>query len=151
MKYTSEIIVKVPLSEFVEKMDNADNMKHWQKGLTKYEMIEGTPGEVGAKMKIYYDMGKRKMELTETITKNDFPREFSATYDAPGMHNIQRNLFSETPDGHTKWVSEAEFISGKLMYKIMFFLMPGVFKKQSMVFMKDFKAFAETGASVAAG
>jgi len=149
MKYTTEITVELPLKEFIEKLDNADNMKHWQKGLVRYEHIHGTPGEVGAQMKLYYDLGKRKMELVETIITNDMPHELHATYDAPGMVNVQHNFFSETPEGHTKWVSESEFTSDKMMFKIMMKLMPGTFKKQSRSYMVDFKAFAETGASVA--
>jgi len=149
MTYTVEITVDVPLEEFVHKMDDADNMKHWQEGFVKYEFLDGTPGSEGAMMKFYYDMGRRKMELVETIIKNGFPHEFHAQYEAPGMNNIQKNFFSETPDGKTKWVSESTFLSDKWMYKIMMKLMPGAFKKQSLTFMKNFKAFAETGASVA--
>ena len=47
MKYTSEIIVELPLDKFMEKMDNSENMKHWQEGLVGYEQLVGNPGEVG--------------------------------------------------------------------------------------------------------
>ena len=88
------------------------------------------------------------MELTETITKQNFPDEFHATYDTKGMHNIQENHFSETAQGHTKWISNSEFIASSTMLKIMMFLMPGAFKKQSKKYMEDFKNFAEKGVSV---
>ena len=57
------------------------------------EHISGSPGEFGAKMKLKYDFGKRKMELIETITKQDFPNEFHATYTTKGVRNIQQNYF----------------------------------------------------------
>ena len=149
MKYTCEIIVNVPLEEFVSKMDNADNMKHWQRNLLGYEFLEGEPGQVGSTMKMSFKDKKREFSLVETIIKNDFPNEFQASYDADGMHNIQKNYFTAIDDNSTKWVSEAEFQSSKLMFKIMMTLMPGMFKKTSKQYMEDFKAFAETGVSVA--
>ncbi len=53
-------------------MDNHENMKHWQRGLIGYELLEGTPGQPGAKMKLEYQMGKRHMVMTETIIENKF-------------------------------------------------------------------------------
>jgi mRNA-degrading endonuclease HigB of HigAB toxin-antitoxin module len=148
MKYTTEGIINLPLEEFIAKLDNADNMKHWQKGLVSYEMLEGIPGEVGAKMKLSYDLGKRKMEMVETITHRNMPNELHMVYNAPGMHNIQKNYFSDIDGKSTKWVSESEFTSDKIFYKIMMTLMPGMFKKQSKIYFDDFKAFAEEGKSV---
>ena len=62
MKYTTEIIVNVPLKEFIKKLDNPENMKHWQRGLIDYDHISGTPGEIGSKMRLIYKLGKREME-----------------------------------------------------------------------------------------
>lgn len=149
MKYTIEIDVNVPRDVFIEKMDKPENMKHWQKGLTEYKFLSGTPGEEGSKMEFHYKMGKRDMILVETIMKSNFPHEFHATYDAKGVHNIQKNYFKDIDDHRTKWISEAEFQFSGFMMKVMGFLMPGAFKKQSRKYMQDFKAFAEHGTSVA--
>ena len=80
MKYTCEITIDRPLQEFIEKLDNAENMKHWQRGLISYEVTHGTPVQEGAKMQLNYQMGKRQMSLTETITNRNFPHEFEATW-----------------------------------------------------------------------
>lgn len=149
MKYTSEIIINKPIAEVIEKMDNADNMKHWQKGLVEYKQLEGTPGSVGAKMSLQYKMGKREMELIETITKNNFPEEFHANYDAKGMHNEQQNFFENVDENTTKWTSHTEFEFQSFGMKVFGFIMPGMFKKQSMKYMLDFKSFVEKGTSVA--
>jgi len=149
MKYTIETIIDLPRAEVIKKLDNMDNIKHWQRGLTSAEHLSGTPGEVGAKMKLSYQFGKRKMELIETILKYDFPEEFHATYDANGMHNIQKNYFTETPEGKTKWVSESEFVPTNFMMRMMTLLMPKMFKKQSQKYFDDFKNFAEKDISVA--
>ncbi|TYA52513.1 SRPBCC family protein [Formosa maritima] len=148
MNYTTEIIVNVPLNTFIKKFDNPENMKHWQRGLIGYDYISGTPGDIGAKMKLNYKMGKRNMELIETITHKKMPYEFHVMFDTNGMHNIQENYFEETPEGHTKWTSKSEFIPTSFILRMMTLIMPGTFKKQSKKYMQDFKNFAEKGTSV---
>ena len=149
MKYTTEIIVNVPLEKFITTLNNPENMKHWQYGLIDYDHIHGTPGEVGSKMKLQYKMGKRDMELIETITHNELPHALHATYDTKGMHNIQENFFEEIDDNKTKWTSKSEFIPTNFMLRMMTLLMPGAFKKQSKKYLEDFKKFAEKGVSLA--
>jgi len=148
MKYTTEIKVDVPLDEFIKKMDNVENMKHWQRGLVSAEHISGDPGELGAKMKLNYLFGKRKMEVIETITKRKFPHEFHANYTSKTIHNVQQNYFEKTNDGFTKWISESEFLPLNLVMRIILVLMPSMFKKQTLKYMQDFKNFAENGTSV---
>lgn len=148
MKYVTEITLDLPREDVIRKLDNVDNMKHWQRGLVSAEHIEGIPGNVGAKMKLSYELGKRKMELIETITNRNFPNEFHANYDTKGVHNVQHNYFEELPDGKTKWRSEVEFHFSSFMMKLMGMLMPGTFKKQSLKYLQDFKDFAEKGISV---
>jgi len=149
MKYTSEIIIDRSREEVIRKLDNPENMKHWQRGLISYTLLEGTPSEENAKMELSYKMGKRDMVMTETIIKNDFPEEFHANYDAKGVHNEQRNYFHELEPNKTKWVSESEFEFQGFGMKFMAFLMPGLFKKQSMKYLNDFKNYVENGTSVA--
>ncbi|WP_353779531.1 SRPBCC family protein [Winogradskyella sp. 3972H.M.0a.05] len=148
MKYTTEITIELPRDQVIKKLDNMDNIKHWQRGLTSVEHVSGTPGEFGSKMRLNYQFGKRKMELMETVTKRNFPDEFHATYNTKGMHNIQKNYFKETSEGHTQWISESEFLPTNFMMRVMTFLMPRAFKKQTLKYLTDFKNFAERGDSV---
>lgn len=147
MKYTCEITVDLPLEDFIKKLDNPDNMKHWQRGLLGYEHLSQNPGIEGAQMMLKYKMGKRAFDMVETIIKNDLPRALHTTYDTKGVHNIQKNSFTEE-NGVTKWVSESEFQFSGIGMKLMGLIMPGAFKKQSLKYLQDFKAFAENGTSV---
>lgn len=149
MKYTTEIFINLPREEFIKKLDDPENMKHWQRGLTGYKHLMGAPGHEGSKMELRYKMGKRDMVLVETIIKRNLPHEFHAIYDAKGVHNIQKNYFKDLSEHRTKWVSESEFQFSGFMMKAMAFFMPSAFKKQSMKYAQDFKAFAEEGISVA--
>jgi hypothetical protein len=148
MKYTTIIIINVPIKEFIATLINPENMKHWQYGLINFEHIHGTPGDVGSKMKLQYKMSKRKMELIETITHSELPHAFHLNYDTKGMHNIQENFFEEIDANKTKWTSKNEFIPTNFILRMMTLLMPGAFKKQSKKYLEDFKKFAEKGISL---
>lgn len=148
MNYTTEITVELPRSEFIKKFDNPENMQHWQKGLTSYAFLSGPPGKEGSKMELQYLMGKRNIVMVETIIKNNLPYEFHATYDAKGVHNIQKNYFKDLDGEKTLWISESEFQFQGIFMKFMGLIMPSAFKKQSCKYLEDFKAFAEQGISV---
>ncbi len=147
MEYTLDIEIELPRNEVVKKMDNEENLKHWQKGFVSIEHLSGEKGKTGTTSKLTYKMGKKEFEMIETITMLDLPDAIHLTFDAKNVYNIQENYFEELPNGNTKWISKNEFRFTGFM-KVMGFLMPGAFKKQSLAYMKDFKAFAEEGKSV---
>ena len=142
MEYTLELEIDLPRDRVIELFDSTENLKEWQKGLVSFEHMSGEPGQEGAKSKILYKMGKREVEMIETITHRNLPDEFFGTYETKGVWNRIENRFMEAGPNKTKWVFTSEFqCSGFL--KIMAFFMPGMFKKQSKEFMEDFKTYAE--------
>ncbi len=143
MKYRLEIDLALPRERVIELFDDPDNMPHWQQGFLSFEPMSGTPGEIGAKSRLKYQMGKRQIEMVETIIGRNLPEEFSATYEADGVWNEIRNYFTLVPDGGTKWITENEFKPTNFMMRVMMLVMPSAFKKQSFKYMEDFKAFAE--------
>jgi carbon monoxide dehydrogenase subunit G len=143
MKYELEITINLPRKRVIELFDNPDNLKKWQDGLQSFTHRSGTPGEVGAQSDIVYQMGKRRIEMVETITKRNLPDEFSGTYEADGMWNLVENFFIEQDENTTLYRTRHTFECKTFMLKVMAFLMPGAFKKQSLKYMNDFKKFAE--------
>jgi len=142
MKYSLEVDINLPREKVIELFNDQDNLGKWQCGLESFEHISGEAGEVGAKSLIKYNMNKRKIEMTETIIKKDLPNEYWFTFEAKGMWNQVDNYFIVVDKNTTKWKIDNEF-KGKGILAIMLFLMPGMFKKQSLKFMNNFKAFAE--------
>ncbi|MDG2258714.1 MAG: hypothetical protein P8L68_09510 [Paracoccaceae bacterium] len=106
------------------------------------EHVSGEAGQPGNVHKLYHKMGKREMEMIETITENDMPKRFVATYESGGVWNIVENDFTENSDGTTHWHIDTEFRCTGFM-RIMTALMPFMFKKQTAKMQTDFKAFAE--------
>ena len=142
MKFSNEIIINLPVERVTKLFDNPDYLKEWQPGLISFENISGEPGRPGAKSKLKYKMGNREIEMIETVIENNLPQEFTGTYQAKGVYNEVRNHFIPLDENHTRYISECEFKFSGFM-KIMAFLMPGAFKKQSYKFMEQFKIFAE--------
>ena len=142
IKYTLEQTINQPIDKVVELMENPDNFKEWQPGFISLEHISGEPGQVGSKSKLKYDMGKRQVEMIETITKRNLPHEFDLTFDADKVYNIQNNRFEKIDENTTKWITENEFrLTGYM--KIFDFFGKGMFKKQSQIYLDKFKEFAE--------
>ena len=147
MQYTVEIELDLPRSRVIELFDDPANMPKWQRGLQVYEPLEGEPGQPGARSRLVFQLGKRKMEMIETITERDAPESFAGTYDAKGVHNVVRNRFVELGSEKTKWISENEFVFSGFM-KVIGFLARKAFPRQSLKYLRDFKAFAEDGVDV---
>ena len=144
MKYTLEIEIDRPRSEVVKLFENPENLKEWQPGFKSMELISGEAGTPLSKTRMVYQMGKRQVEMVETIQENTLPDTFHATYEAKGMWNRVDNYFYESGPDKTRWVTENEFRGSGIMW-FMPILMPGAFKKQSFQFLEKFKAFAEAG------
>lgn len=142
MKYTTEIIIDLPVSKVIELFDNPDLMVHWMEGLQSFEALEGKPGQVGAKSRLRFQMKNRSFDMIETIVTRNLPDEFSGTYETQGITSFVCNRFIPIGDQQTKYISENEFTFSGFM-KILGWLMPGAFKKQSLKYQTDFKNWAE--------
>ena len=148
MKYQLETEIALPRDRVIALFDDPDNLFKWQEGLESFDPIDGEPGQPGARSRLRYRMGKREIEMVETILTRDLPDEFSGTYEAKGVWNEVRNRFEETPAGHTRWIIDNEFRFTTFMMRVMGTVMPGAFKKQTAKLMNAFKTFAESeGAS----
>lgn len=142
MQYTSEIEILLPRQRVVELFDNPDNLSKWMPGLLSFEHVKGVPGQVGAQSRLTFQMGKRNMVMTETVTVRNLPDEFSGTYETNGVVNEVRNKFIAIDEGRTKYISESIFNFSGIM-KFIAPLMKGTFKKTSLDYLVRFKAFAE--------
>ena len=141
MKYRTEVRINLPRERVLELFDSRENMYKWQDGLQSDEHLEGEPGHPGAKLKLVYDNNGRVIEMVETITVRNLPDEYSAIYEAKNVWNLNENFFHAEGD-QTRWVNDTEFRCQGLM-RLMTTFLPGMFKKQTLKSMNDFKAFAE--------
>lgn len=145
MKYKADLEINLPRNRVIELFNSSENLKKWQKGLISFDHVSGEPGKPGAKSKLKYIMGKREIEMIETVTVNNLPDEFSSTYEAKNVWNEVKNYFDKLGDNTTLWRTENEFRFKGFM-KLLALFIPGAFKKQTCSHMDEFKAFAESKA-----
>lgn len=146
MKYSISIEIDLPRSRVIELFASTENMSKWQPSLVSTEHICGESGQVGAKMKLVHKMGKREVEMIETITRREFPDLFVGTYEAKGVWNEVINHFTEIEDARTGWRMDTEFQCKGVMW-VMCTLMPFMFKKETSASIRRFKTFAEGAGS----
>jgi hypothetical protein len=147
MKYVVDIEIDLPRERVIQIFNEPDNRSKWQEGLLSFEHINGEPGQPGAQMRLVFQMGKRRIEMIETINERNLPDEFHATYDAKCVHNVVRNFFRELGPNKTRWESENEFQFSGFM-RLIGLLMRRAFPEQSLKMMRNFKDFAEDGRTV---
>lgn len=140
LTYRLEIVINKPLDEVIRVFGNRDKLALWQPGLLSSELVESHPYP---KYKLLFQFGRRKMEMTETILRDELPLHFDGTYKMKGVFNSVRNRFEKVSPSSTRWVSDVEFRFSGLM-RIIAFFMKDDFKKQSEIIMSNFKRYVES-------
>ena len=123
-----------------------------------HEPLSGVHGQVGTKSRVVLQTGRQKFEGTETITRrepadlSEIPTgsvvHFEREIVGEGMWSAAHERLTEAGPETTLWVSESEYRFSGVLMRLVGALMPGAFRKQSLLHMQDFKAFAELGKDV---
>ena len=113
--------------------------------VTEVKPLTGEPGKTGSTAEMICQMGKRKVVMKETIEAEEMPRRFASIYEAKGVWNRTDSTFDEINANSTRWTMHNDFrMSGGM--KFFGWLMPGVFKKQTLKTMQRLKNLAEAEA-----
>lgn len=161
MKYTVSIEIAMPREEVAQLLAEPAHMPKWLRGLVLHEPLNGIHGQVGTRSRVVMQFGQQEIEGTETITRREpadlreIPKGSVVHFDrelvTKGMWSAVRDRLTEAGPDTTLWVSESEYRFNGLLMRLMGLLMPGTFRKQSLQYMQDFKAFAEHGKDVREG
>ena len=144
MKIKGSLIIDRPQSLVAERFADPNGLKEYQDGFQRKELISGQMGEEGAVSKMYYQAGNRSMELTETITLNQLPDRFEATYHHVHMDNTMKCTFVPLEGDRTRYEYEFEYTRfAWVMPKLMAILFPGIYRKQGEKWMRQFKEYVE--------
>lgn len=144
MKHSGSIVINKPIELVARLFADPANLKEYQDGFDRKELISGEEGKDGAISKMYYNDGKRKMELTETITSNNLPHSFEAFYHHKHMDNTMKCNFTALDESSTRYNFEFEYTRiDWLMPKLMAILFPGMYRKHGDKWMQQFKEFVE--------
>jgi len=143
MKYINEVTINLPIDKVITLFDNTENMYAWMDGLKSHELISGNAGQVGAKTKLHFDSGDGAFEMVETITEKNLPQSYGGRYESRFATNTVRIKFQSVSSEKTLMRSETKVEPHTFMVRLMCWLLPANFKKQSQIYLENFKAFTE--------
>jgi hypothetical protein len=144
MKFKGSIEIDKPQEVVSSFFINPDYLGEYQEGFLRKELVSGNAGEKGAISKMYYAMGKREMELTETVIANNLPNVFEGHYHHKHMDNTMKCTFTALEPNKTLYESEIEYTRiNWVMPRLMAILFPGMYKKPAQRWLNNFKAFVE--------
>ena len=142
MKYRTEVLINKSIDVVVAEMRNKESAFKWMNGLESFDLIEGQMEEPGSKYKMVFMNKGKKQEMIETITVFDPPKNITTTYEMGSVFNICENQFVESGE-QTKYIMDTEFQFG-CPWKLFTWAIKGIFKKETLKGMEDFKAYVET-------
>lgn len=158
MKYTVSIEIAMPRERVAQLLADPAHLPKWLRGLVVHEPLSGVHGQLGTRSRVVMQMGQQKFEGIETITRRepadlrDIPTgsvvHFEREIEGGGMWNVARDRLKESGAKSTRWESENEYRFSGVVMRLVGFLMPWAFRRQSLQHMQDFKAFAEQGTDV---
>lgn len=141
MRYTLEITIDAPRDTVVGLFTDRTRFTEWQPGLERYELVSGSQAQTGARSELTTRTGSRTMEMTETVESNSLPDGLDVIYETEGVWNRNANRFIAESQDSTRWISDNEFRFEGARKALG--LLPGPFKKESLLIMERFKAFVE--------
>lgn len=144
MKIKGSIDINRSKDRVSELFADPGNLKHYQDGFLRKELLRGQAGQDGAISNLYYKYGKKEMKLTETIKANRLPDSFEAFYHHKHMDNTMKCTFESLDAETTRYTYDIEYTRiNWFMPKLMAILFPSVYRKQVEKWMKQFKAFVQ--------
>lgn len=143
MKYTESVTIDLPRSRVVELFDDPENLPRWQPELIELEPIEGIPGQEGSKLRLVSRQGRREIEMIQTVRRRNLPQEFSEVFETANVWNQVDSRFIELGDRQTRWELDSQFRCQGLL-RLMTWVAPGVFRRQTRKTLQQFKRFAES-------
>lgn len=144
MKFNASIVINQSREKVTKLFANPVHLGEYQEGFIRKEFVSGEQGQEGAVSKVYYQTGKQKIDLTETIISNKLPDSFEGFYHHKHMDNTMKCTFTEPASGQTLYEVEIEYTRiNWVMPKLFAILFPAMFRKPPERWMKNFKEFAE--------
>ena len=158
MKYRNSIEIAQPRARVAQLLADPVHLPRWLRGMVLHEPVRGEHGQLGTVSRVVLQSGKQTFEITETVTRREpsdlqeIPREVVVVFEresvGASIWSVVRDRLTETDPRSTLWVSDSEFRFDGVLMRLIGFVMPGTFRKQSQQHMEDFKAFAEHGNDV---
>jgi hypothetical protein len=143
MKNKAEVVIHAPREKVLELWQSFEDQKKWQKGLESLELRNGKPGYIGTQTHYSYKMGRRRLNLQETLIQNNLPTEYQVLQESDDVVSRQKHYITEQEPGKTLWTTVSDTRFQSLGLKVISWLSPGLFQKEQQRTLEAFKAYVE--------
>lgn len=143
MKSKSEVVINAPRERVLELWHSFEDQKKWQKGLESLEFKNGKPGYIGTQINYSYKLGRKKLNLQETLLKNNLPTEYQVLQESKGVISRQNHYITEPEPGKTLWTTVTETRFQTLGLRVIGWLSPGLFQREQQRTMEAFRDHVE--------
>ncbi len=137
MKYTCMLRIERPLQTVWTFFIDPANLSQWSRGFSGYELLEGRPGSVGARVKHRYEERDRPLEFIDEITEVEPLRRLCSRKKHSTMEINVVNNFRSVGDSVTELDSQVEVKFLTPMFKLLGPFMKSEFRNRQNA---DFKA-----------
>jgi uncharacterized protein YndB with AHSA1/START domain len=131
-EYENSITVEAPVEIVYEIFTNESLSSEWLLGFQGYEILEGEPLTVGAKLLMKFETDGQPYEFLEIMTAIEENVEFSFDIDSDMFDMSVQILFAEK-DGVTTLTSTTYTRGRNAMYRSFWYIFKSVFQEQSQM------------------
>ena len=144
MKYSCEVLIDVKKDVCIQLWFDESRLIDWQDGFQSKKWIDGKAYAVNSKADIVFEQNGRRLELLEHVLENQLPDFYLGEYIHKHMTNTQKVIFKAIESDKTLIITEVDYSQfNGIMPRLMAFLFPGLFRKQSQKWLDQFKTMAE--------
>lgn len=142
-KFKTGIIINKPIDIVVKAYLNPDNIIHWTKDLERFEIIKGTPGEVGSVARLHYIQKGRKYIMEDKLLECDPGEKYISQVSSDFLVARVETIFNSIDDKtgmSIKWEGTPKIF----FLKIIFPFMKGKMTRQAQSELEIFKKLVES-------
>lgn len=142
VSYECEIMIEKPTTESWAVLQDTEKLSEWLSGFQKLEHISGSPGEIGAVSKVYFEENGQDMAIKETIS-NVVPNEYMSMLYESDFMNMNYELKLTSVNGQTKLTSNTVAEGNGVISKSIMALMGSMLKEQEESNLSNLKKTIE--------
>lgn len=143
MKYNTSIKINAPTELVQELLIQPKKQLLWQTWLSDLQPLSGEMTQKGAVARLTYVVNGKKIVMTETILENTLPDKLVVHYNTVGADTTNYISLSAPTDKQTTIQMETEVKSKHFALKVLMWLLPTLFKKQTHTLLQQLKEYAE--------
>ena len=143
-KFKGSVIIKKTVKVVSEMFLDPNNLKHYQNGFKRKDLILGDIGQEDSVSRLYYKFGRKNVMLEETVLINKLPESLVLLYHSRDMDKMMKCSFVEVDEQTTRFEYEYEYIRVSwFLPRLTFILFPNSYKKRDDKWNRQFKEFVE--------